>query len=135
MRQAHLLRLHHCQKEPCFRAISQQLHHLRETHIHGMCRSVKLTSLRVASVNFGIGNFGQLFCTQIEDDWGHEVSGLVLRYDQNVLIHSVFVKLQDGMLYYCQQFHCPTSVEYLGLDCKVEYTDANQGITPESHDI
>jgi len=134
-RRAHLLRLHHCQKEPFFGPISQQVHHLRETHVHSMCRSVKFTSLRVASVNFGIRNVGQLFRTQIEDDWGHEVSGLVLGYDQNVLIDIVFVKLQDGMLYYRQQFHCPTSVERLGLNCKVEYTDANQGITPESHNI
>jgi hypothetical protein len=26
-------------------------------------------------------------------------------------------------------------VEYLGLDCKVQYTDANQGIMRESHNI
>jgi len=59
----------------------------------------------------------------------------VLGYDQNVLIDSVFIKLQNGLLYYCQPFHCPTSVECLGLDCKVEYMDANQGIMPESHNI
>jgi hypothetical protein len=134
-RRAHLLRLHHCLKEPFFRPVSQQVHHLRETHVRGVCRSIKLTSLRDASVDFGIPNFGQLFRTQIEDDWGHEVSGLVLGYDQNVLIDSVFIKLQNGLLYYRQPFHCPTSVERLGLDCKVEYTDANQGIMPESHNI
>jgi len=100
-----------------------------------VCRSIKLTSLRDASVDFGIPNFGQLFHTQIEDDRGHEVSGLVLGYDQNVPIDSVFIKLQNGLLYYRQPFHCPTSVERLGLDCKVEYTDANQGIMPESHNI
>jgi hypothetical protein len=38
-------------------------------------------------------------------------------------------------LYYRQPFHNPTSVERLGLDCKVEYTNANQGIMPESHNI
>jgi len=80
-------------------------------------------------------NCGQLFRTQIEDDWGHEVSGLVLGYDQYVLIDSVFINLQNGLLYYHQQFHCPTSVERLGLDCKVEYMDANKGIMPESHNI
>jgi len=116
-RRAHLLCLHHCQKEPSFRPVSQQVHHMRETHIH---RSIKLTSLRDASVGFGITNFGQLFCTQIEDDWRHEVAGLVLGYDQNVLIDSIFIKLQNGLLYYCQPFHCPTSVERLGLDCKVK---------------
>jgi len=34
-----------------------------------------------------------------------------------------------------QPFHIPTSVERLGLDCKVEYTNANQGIMPEAHNI
>jgi len=132
---AHLLRLHHCQKEPFFRPVSQQVHHLKETHFHGMCRSIKLTSLRDASVDFGMTKFQQLFRKQIEHDWGHEVSGLVLGYDQNVLIDSVFIKLQNGLLYNHQPFHCPTSVESLKLDCKVEYTDTNQGIMPESHNI
>jgi hypothetical protein len=100
-----------------------------------MCNSIKLTSLRDTSVDFGIRNFGQLCRVQIEDNRGHEVSGLVHRYDQNVLIVSVFIKLQNGLLYYRQPFHCPTSVERLGLDCKVEYMDANQGIMPECHNI
>jgi len=100
-----------------------------------VCRCIKLTSLGDASVDIGIPNFGQLFRTQLEYGWGHEVSGLVLRYDQNVLIDSVFIKLQNGLLYYRHPFHCPTSVERLGLDCKVEYMDANQGIMPESHNI
>jgi len=39
------------------------------------------------------------------------------------------------MSFYRQPFHCPTSVEHLGLDCKVEYTNANQGIMLESHNI
>jgi len=132
---AHLLHVHHCQKEPFFRPISQQVHHLRETHVRGVCRSIKLFSLRDASADFGIPNCGQLFRTQIEDDWRHEVSGLVLGYDQNVLIDSVFIKLQNWLLYYCQPFHCPTSVEDLGRDGKVEYMDANQAIMPESHNI
>jgi len=59
----------------------------------------------------------------------------VLRYDQNVLFDSIFIKLQNGLLYYGQPFHNPTSVERLGLDCKVEYTNANQAIMPESHNI
>ena len=100
-----------------------------------MCRCIKFTSLRDALLDFGIPIFEPLFCTQIEDDWGHEVSRLVLGYDQNVLIDSVFIKLQNGLLYYCEPFHCPISVERLGLDCKVEYTDANKGILPESHNI
>jgi len=54
---AHLLRLHRCLKEPFFRPISQQVHHLRETHVRGVCRSMKLTSLRDTSVHFRIPNF------------------------------------------------------------------------------
>jgi len=75
-----------------------------------------------------------ILCT-IQEDWGHEVCGLVLGYDQNVLIDSIFITLDNGLLYYHQPFHCPTSVECLGLVCKVEYTNANQGIMPESHNI
>jgi hypothetical protein len=100
-----------------------------------VCRSIKLTSLRDPSEDFGIPNFAQLFRAQIEADWGHEVSGLVLGYDQNVLVDSVFIKLQNGMLYYRQPFHNPTSVERLELDCQVVYTDANQGIMPEAQYI
>ena len=108
---------------------------MRETHVRGVCRSIKLTSLRDALEDFGIPNFGRLFRAQIEEDWGHEVSGLVLGYDQNVLLDSIFIQLQDGLLYYRQPFHCPTSVERPGLDCKVEYTNAKQGIKYEAHNI
>jgi len=117
------------------RPVSQQVHDLRETHVQGVCRSIKLTSLRDASVDFGIPNIGQLFRTKIEEDWGHEVGELVLGYDQNVLTDSVFIKLQNRLSHYRQPFHCPTSVERLGLDCKVEYMDANQGMMPESLNI
>jgi hypothetical protein len=72
---------------------------------------------------------------QIAQDCGHEGSGLVLRYDQNVLLGSIFKTLQNGLLCYCQPFHNPTSVQPLGLDCKVEYTNANQGIMPEAYNI
>jgi len=96
---------------------------------------MKLTWLRDVSEDFGIDNFGQLFHVQIEEDRGQEFSRLVLRFDQNVLRNSQFVKLRNGLLYYRQPFHNPTSVEHLGLDCKVEYTSANQGIMPEAHTI
>jgi hypothetical protein len=65
----------------------------------------------------------------------HQISGLVLGYHQNVLIYSMFIKLHNVLFYYCQLFHCPTSVEYLGLDCNEEYTNANEGIIPEFRDI
>jgi hypothetical protein len=72
---------------------------------------------------------------QIEEDWGQEVGGLVLGYDLNVLIDSIFIKLQNGLLNYWQPFHNPTSIVHLGLDCKGEYPFSNQGIMPEAHDI
>jgi len=132
-RSAHLLHLQHCQDDPFFHAGSPLVHYLRATHVHGVCRSTKLTSLREASEDFGFRSFGQLFRTQIEVDWGHEVSGLVLGKDQNVLLDSTFNKLQIGLSYYHQPFHFHTAVEHLGLECKAQYTDANQGIMPESH--
>ena len=100
-----------------------------------MCRSIKLTSLRDVSEDFGIPKFGQQFHAQIEEDWGLKVCGLVLGYDQNVLIDSIFIQLPNGLLYYRQPFHSPISVDHLGLDCKVEYTNRNQGTVPQSHNI
>ena len=134
-RRAHLLRDQHCQEEPFLCPVSQQVYHLREIHVRSVYRSIKLTSLSNASEDFGIPNFGQQFLAQIEENLEHKVCGLVLRYDQNVLIDSILIKFHNGLLYYRQPFHCPTSVECLGLDCKVEYTNANQGIMPESHII
>jgi hypothetical protein len=77
-----------------------------------------------------MANFGHLFHTQIKEDWGQEISRLVLGYDQNVLIDIVLITLQNGLFNYRQSFHCSTSVERLGHHCNVEYTDANQGIMP-----
>jgi hypothetical protein len=134
-RRAHLLCLETIQDESIICPVSQQVYYLRETHVRGVCRSIKLTSLRDASEDFRIPNFGQLFRAQINEDWGHQVSGLVLEYDQNVLIDSILTKLQNWLFYYRQSFHNPTSVEHLGLDFKVEYTNANQGIMPEAHNI
>jgi hypothetical protein len=94
-----------------------------------------LTSLRNTSEDFGISNFEQLFHVHNEEDWGHKVSGLVHRDDQNVLLDSIYIKRQDGLLYYRQPFHSPTSVECLGLDCKVEYINANQGMMPKAYNI
>jgi len=104
-------------------------------HLHGVCRGIKLSSLRNVSHDFRIPNFGQLFCPLNEEDSGQAVSGLVLGYDQNVLMDSIFLKLNIGLLYYGQPFHCLISVEHLRLDCKVEYTNGNQGTLPEAHNI
>jgi hypothetical protein len=115
--------------------VSQQAHHLAETPVCGVCSCIKSTLLSDALADFEISNFQHLLHEQIEEDWWHDVCWLVPRYDQNVFIHSILIKLQNVLLYYCQQFHCPTSVQHVGLDCKVEYTNANQGIISESHNI
>jgi hypothetical protein len=72
-------------------------------------RSIKLISLKDTSKDFRIPHFGQELRAQIDDDCGQDVGGLVLRYAQNVLIDRRFIKL--------------------------EYTNANQGIMPEAHNI
>jgi len=59
----------------------------------------------------------------------------MLRYDEIVLIDNSIIKHHNGLLYDRQPFHNRTSVEHLGLDCKVEYTNANQGIMPKAHNI
>jgi len=132
---AHLLRIQTIQDAPIIHPVSQHVYHLREKHVRGVCRSIKLTSLRDTSEDFGIPNFGQLFHEPIEEDWGHKARGLVLRYDPNLLLDSICIILPNGLWYYRQPFYNPTSVEHLGLDCKVEYTNANQGIMPEAHNI
>jgi len=132
---ANVLRLQTIEEEPFLVSLLLRVYHLGETHVHGVCRSVKLTSPRDASEDFGILNFGQLFRAEIDEEGGHEASGLALGYDENVLLDSIFIKLQNGLFNYCQPFHNPTSDEHPGLDCKVEYTNANQGIMPDAHDI
>jgi len=132
---AHLWRIQRCQGELFFLHISHQVHHLRETHVHRMCRSMKLTSLRDASEGFRTHNFGQLFRAAIEEDWAQDVCGLVLGYHLNAVKVSIPITFQNGLLYCGQPFYFPTSVELLGLDYKVAYTNANQGIMPESHNI
>ena len=98
-RRADLLPVQQCQEEPTFRPVSQQVHHLRETHVCGMCRSIILTLLSDASEDFRIPNFGQLFSAPIGADWAQERSWLELGYDPNVLLDSIFMKLQNGLSY------------------------------------
>jgi hypothetical protein len=88
---AHHLYLQTIKDELILCTVSQQLYHLRETHVRRVCRSIKLTPHRDASEDFRIPNFGQLFHQQIEETWGHEVTGLVLGYNQNVLLDSILI--------------------------------------------
>jgi len=134
-RRGHPFRLPTIEQVPIVCPVSQQVYHFRETHVSGVYRCIKLTSHRNISANIGIPNFGQLFHAQNEEAWEQKVSRLVLGYDLNVHIGSIFLTLQNAVLYSCQPFHKRTSVQHLGLDCKVEYTNANQGIVPEAHNI
>jgi hypothetical protein len=115
--------------------VSQKVYHLRGRHVHRVRRSVKGTSIRDAFEDFGIPNVHQVCRTKIQDDWVQDVSELVLRYNQNLLIDTILILLQNGLLYNCQPFHNPTFVQCMELDCKVVYTNANQGIMCESHNI
>jgi hypothetical protein len=45
------------------------MHYLRETHVCGECRSVKLKSSTDVAGDFEIPNLGKLFQAQIEEDW------------------------------------------------------------------
>jgi len=128
---AHLLCIQHCQEEPIFCPVSQQVPYLRAMHVCGESRSIKLSSLWGGTVDSGIPNFGQLFHVQIAEDWGHLICGLVLRYDQNVLIGSIVITQQNRLVYYSQSFHSATSDEHLGLHCKRDYSNANQEVRPE----
>jgi hypothetical protein len=132
---AHVLRLQTIQDELIIHSVSQQVYHLRETHVHGVCRIINLKLLRDAPADFGMPNIGRLFLDPIMEHCGYQVCGLVLGYDQNEHLYSIFIFHQNGLLYYREPFHCPTSVERLGLDCKVEYSNANLEIMLEAHNI
>jgi len=75
---AHHIRLQHCQDEPFFCPVLPRVYHLRGTHILKVCRSFKLTSPRDALEGSVFPNFGQRSRSPMEEDWGHEDSGLVL---------------------------------------------------------
>jgi len=96
----YLLHLQHCQEEPLFRHISQRVDHFSQTHVQQVGRSIKWTALKHASEYFRIPNFWQLFYAQIDENWGQKVCWLLLGYDQSVLIDCIFIKLQNGLLYY-----------------------------------
>ena len=102
---AHHLHLQLCQEEAFFCLVTHQVNHLRNFHVCRGYRCIKFTSVRYVSEDFRIPNFGKLFCAQIEEPRGQDVSRLVLRHDQNVLIVSIFNELQNGLLYYRQPFH------------------------------
>lgn len=123
----------HYQWERFFHLTLQPGQYLIQCHHCGVCRRVKLTLLRDTSEDVRISKVGQLFWSQIEEASGQWVCGLVVIYDQNVLKGSILVIYQNELWYYCRPCHCPTCVECLELDCKVEYSNANQGIIPESH--
>jgi hypothetical protein len=74
----HLLRLQIIEDEPYICPVLQQLYHLREIHICGVCRRFKWTLLGDPSEDFRISNFGKLRWAQIEEECGHKVHGLVV---------------------------------------------------------
>jgi len=85
--------------------------------------------------DFGFPKFGQLFRPQLQVHKGHEVSGLVLGYDQNIHKGSICINLLNWLSYYHQRCQRPKSVECLGHDYNVGYTNANLRIMSESPNI
>jgi len=77
----HLLPIKHGHNEPCFQPVPRHVHHLGESHVCGVCGSIKSTTLSDASEDFSIPSIEPLLHVNVEEDWGHEVSGLVLDYD------------------------------------------------------
>jgi len=132
---AQLLHLQHVQQQPFFCPISQQAHHLSNMHVCKVCRWIKLSLLGDVSVDNRNHKYGQLILGQIEVNLQYKVSGLELGYDQNVLLDCTFNTLHNGLFYNGQAFHSPISVESLGLEYKVQYTNANHTIIPKSHSI
>jgi hypothetical protein len=80
-------------------------------HIGGVGRIINSFTLRDVSDNIGIPTFGRLFRTQAEENCRLKFCTLVVGYNQNVLIDSIFIAAQNGLLYYREQFHNPTSAE------------------------
>lgn len=98
-------------------------------------QNYQITSLTDPVEDFETANFGQLCGAQIDAEWGHDISGLVLRNYENGLLDSTFIKPHNVLAYYHQQFHCSTSDEHLGLDYMIESTNGNKGIMPQPHNI
>jgi len=127
--------LKHCQEARFFPLLTEQIPHAGEKLVHRDYRIIQQTSLRDAIVHFEIPNFGKPGLDEIREDWGYEGCRLALEYNQNVVTQSLSIKLLTGLLYYCQPFHCPTSVQCLELNWKVEYSNTNQAFMPESYNI
>jgi hypothetical protein len=68
-RRSHLSCTQYCQDEAFLHPMSPQVNYMRETHVRGVCRRIKLTPLRDASEDVGIPNLGQLIRAQIAEDW------------------------------------------------------------------
>jgi len=68
---ATLLCLQRCPRELFFYSITQPVLHIRESHVCGVCRYMKLISLWDASEQFGIPNHGQLL-----ELWSSHSSGV-----------------------------------------------------------
>ena len=96
---------------------------------------MQLISLKDASVDFTILDIEQWFNVPLEVIWAHSYGEQVLGYDQNILRDGILITLQNVLLYYSSPCHCPIFVECLEVDCKIEYTNAIQGIQPECCNI
>jgi len=92
-------------KPPLFHIGSQHVHGFREMHVRAVCRSMQSTLLRDGELHFTIPNLEYQLFTQNDEEWRHDVRGLALGCDQNALIGSISINLQNALLYYHQIFH------------------------------
>jgi hypothetical protein len=97
---------------------------------------MKLTLLNTDSSNdLKLFNSGLVFHLQFDMVCRQEVSGLLSRYSQNVLVACILKNHLIGQLYNQRPFCSCTSVDHLQLGCNVEYANPNQWIMCESHNI
>jgi hypothetical protein len=89
----HQLHIQTIHNEPVICPTFQHVYHLREAHVCGVCRSIKLTSVRNTSEDFGIPNCRQRFGVHIEEDWGPKISWLMLGYYHNIFMASIYIYL------------------------------------------
>jgi hypothetical protein len=73
---------------------TRQAHYWSETPIGRVYKNIQLTSCNNSSVAFKVPIFALHVHSHIEENRGHEGSGLVFEYDYNVLIDIIFMNFQ-----------------------------------------
>lgn len=102
-----------CQCKPIVNRTSYSVHHLRDFTICLIYSNIKVVSLWNESYNSQMATWSSYF----DSSWtylGNDVSGLILWYDQNEVIGSIFIHPQNGPLDCHYPFYNLASMTYLG---------------------